>query len=89
MDKESKMNKRIKIAKKIKWHVLEWNALDDGIDLYVWESEKTDAADVWEEIGEGLHNFASALVMDEERFGNFIGAVEKLLKGGYRGEWRK
>ena len=80
---------KIKTESRTKWHVLEWNALDNDMDLYVWESEKSDPADVWEEIGTGLHNFTSVLVMDEERFGNFIGAVEKLLKGRCLGEWRK
>ena len=78
-----------KTGNRAKWHVLEWNALDNGIDLYAWDTEKTDPADVWEEVCEGLHNFASALVMDEERFGNFISAVKKLLKGRCLGEWRK
>lgn len=87
---ENKMaDNKITTESRTKWYVLEWNALDNDMDLYVWESEKSAPADVWEEIGEGLHNFASVLVMDEERFGNFIGAVDKLLKGRYRGEWRK
>lgn len=66
---------------KAKWHVLEWNALDNGIELYTWESAKTDPAEVWEEVSEGLHNFASVLVMDKERLQNLIRAVES-LKGG-------
>jgi len=81
MDEESKMNKRIKLAKKVKWYVLEWNALDNGIELYAWESDKTDVAEVWEEVGEGLHNYASVLVMDEGRLQNLVRAVES-LKGG-------
>jgi hypothetical protein len=58
---------------RMKWRVLEWNALDNDVDLYEWESSKTDPAEVWEEVSEELHNFASVLVMDEERFQNFIG----------------
>lgn len=75
------INKIIETERTTKWYVLEWNALDNDIDLYVWESAKTDIADVWEEIGEKLHNFASVLVMDEDRFQNLIKAV-KNLKGG-------
>ena len=66
---------------KTNWHILEWNSLDNDIDLYVWVSEKSEPADVWEEIGEELHNFASVLVMDEGRFQNLLKAVEN-LKGG-------
>lgn len=70
------------------WHVLEWNALDNDIALYEWETAKTDIAEVWEEVGESLHNYGNVLVMDDERFLSFLKAVEPFqnrLKGGKQG----
>jgi hypothetical protein len=67
------------------WYVLEWNALDDRIDLYEWPSEETDISQVWEEVGESLHNCANVLVMDNDRLRNLFQAVNAFQnehKGG-------
>ena len=69
----------------MKWFVLEWNGLDDGIDLYELESAQTDIAEVWEEVAEDLHTFSSILVMDSQRLSNLFQAVsafQKEHKGG-------
>lgn len=58
-----------------KWFVLEWNALDDEVALNEWLSSKSDEAAVCEEIGEGLHNFSSFLLMDYPRLRNMLKAV--------------
>ena len=73
------------MSKKRAWYVLEWNALDDDIDLFVWDTTKTDEAEVWEEVGEGLHNWSNFLVMNEKRLLNLfrvVAALQELLRGG-------
>ena len=67
------------------WYILEWNPLDDDVDLYEFETDKTDIAEVWEEASEDLHNFSSILVMNGERLRNLLKAAEPFqthLKGG-------
>lgn len=69
----------------MKWFILEWNAIDNAIDLYEFESAKDDLAEVWEEASQDLHNFSSILVMDSQRLANFFQAVsdfQKEHKGG-------
>ena len=60
----------------MKWFILEWNGLDNDIDLYDFESAKEDIAEVWEEASEDLHNFSSILVMNAERLRNLLKAAE-------------
>jgi hypothetical protein len=57
-----------------KWFVLEWNGLDDDIDLYLHESEATEESDVYEELD--LHNYSNALLMDELKLRNFLKSVD-------------
>ena len=69
----------------VTWYVLEWNGLDDRIDLYEAESEQEDAALVYEEVAEDLHNFSSILLMDKEKLEALFKAVDGLkrqMKGG-------
>ena len=69
---------------KKRYFVLEWNALDDSIDLYDFESEKEDISEVYEEIAEGLHNYSNVLIMEKKRLDNLFKAVESFkeyLKG--------
>jgi hypothetical protein len=60
------------------WYVLEWNGLDNGIDLYEFESAKEDVAEVWDEVTEGLHQYSSILVMDRSRLENLFAAVDSM-----------
>jgi hypothetical protein len=67
------------------WFILEWNGLDNDIDLYEFESAKEDIAEVWEEASEDLHDFSAILVMDSQRLSNLFRAVSdftKTIKGG-------
>lgn len=70
------------------WYILEWNALDDSIDIYEWPTEKSDISEVWEEVSESLHNYSNILVMDSARLNNLFNAVEGFqenTKGGEQG----
>ena len=62
------------------WYVLEWNALDYGIELYEWETSKSDEAEVWDEVSESLHQCSAVLIMSEKRLSNLFKAVRHLQK---------
>jgi hypothetical protein len=62
------------------WYILEWNALDNDIDLYEIESAKDNIGEVWEEVSEDLHNYSSVLVMDSQRLANLIQAISDFQK---------
>jgi len=64
----------------MKYYVLEWNALDDRIDLYDFQSKSNDIAQVYEEVSEELHNYAFVLVMDKKKLANLIDAVDNIKK---------
>lgn len=71
--------------KQKKYYILEWCGLDDNIELFEIESDKEIAA-IYEEFDNELSCYEQVLVMDKERFGNFLNAVKKfeaesVLKG--------
>lgn len=73
------------MVKMKKWYVLEWNALDDAVELHEWQSTTKDQAEMWEEVAEECHNLSGTLLMDAKRLGNFLKAVrrfQKQMKGG-------
>lgn len=72
------------------YYILEWNILNDSIELYEFQSKKHDIAEVYEEISEELHNFSSVLVMNLKQMGSLFDAVatmkrnlKKQVKGGF------
>jgi len=66
------------------YYILEWNALDDDIGLYEFKTDKTDEAEIYEELSEGLHNYSNILILDRERLENLFKAVDSLKKKLYK-----
>jgi len=65
----------------MRYHILEWNSLDDEIQMYDFESDK-EISEVYEELE--LHNFSNVLIMEKKKVKKFFKAVasyKKYLKG--------
>ena len=62
----------------MKYYVLEWNALDDRIELYPFSSRSKDIAVGYEEASEELHNYSSILLMDNKKLRNLINAIDSI-----------
>ena len=68
-------------TEKMKWYVLEMSALDDRIELYEWETEKTDRGEIWEEVSDALRQYSSIILIDDEQLDVLTRSIA-ILKGG-------
>jgi len=68
-------------TEKMKWYVLEMSALDDRIELYEWETEKTDRGEIWEEVSDAVRQYSSIILIDDEQLDVLTRSIA-ILKGG-------